>query len=183
FEVVSGRFHLTDSMLALHLPALLPRLFHTLLAAASIVAFTVLATMGWLAWRQCLRPAHDSLFRTATVLAAVCLPLQMGLGVVSLQSLVATQPAKLAAVLGHWHTGPANMAIVNRQKPEPHVPAAAGLASGVLAQNAKTQLPGLNDFADNPPLLTTVFVAFRIVLVLGLVLSAIGLLSAWLLHR
>src|SRR5690606_30644529 len=38
-------------------------------------------------------------------------------------------------------------------------------------------------FADNPPLLTTVFVAFRIMLVLGLVLSAIGLLSAWLLHR
>ncbi len=97
------------------------------------------------------------------------------------------QPAKIAAMEGHWENTPGKgvplilfgwpdqQAEVTRWAIE--IP---NLSSLVLTHSLDGQFPGLKDFApeDRPPV-TVVFWTFRIMVRLGLLMVTLDLWAAW----
>jgi cytochrome d ubiquinol oxidase subunit I len=99
------------------------------------------------------------------------------------------QPAKLAAMEGHWDgTKPAGLVLFAwpDTKTESNLAEVAipGLGSLLITHNIKGLFPGLKEFKpeDRPPVVP-VFFMFRLMVGIGMVLIAIGLTGAFLWWR
>ena len=144
---------------------------------------------GASAWHL-LRGRDIDFFRYSLLLAAglavVVTPMQIWLGDGSGKAVFHDQPAKGAAIEGHWITNPpgrpAPWAVLawpdqaaQRNDWEIAVP---GLLSWLATGTADGQVRGLREFPpqDQPPLLPVLFYAFRIMAGIGF---ALFLLMAW----
>ena len=128
-------------------------------------------------------------FRLAVALAIVVTPVQIWLGDGSGKAVFEHQPAKGAAIEGHWTTNapgePAPWAALawpnqteQRNDWEIEVPGALSfLATGTLTGTVQ----GLRDFApaDQPPLLPLIFYAFRLMAGIGFALFFLMLWTCW----
>lgn len=128
-------------------------------------------------------------FRLAVALAIVVTPLQIWLGDGSGKSVFEYQPAKGAAIEGHWKTNPpgvpAAWAVVawpdkelQRNDWEVRVP---GVLSWLATGTVRGKVRGLSEFVpeDQPPLLPVLFYAFRIMAGIGFALFALMLWTVW----
>jgi cytochrome bd ubiquinol oxidase subunit I len=120
-------------------------------------------------------------------LVLIVAPVQIGLG--DAHGLVTRehQPAKIAAIEGHWENKPgASVPLILFGWPDmaaettryavelPH------LGSLILTHSWDGQIAGLKDFApDDRPNSTVVFWTFRIMVGLGFLMLLLGLWSAW----
>lgn len=188
-EAGRTRAEITDYGAMVFNPSAMIRLQHTLLGAWQAGAFLVISVSAW----YLLRRRHQ-----AFALASMRLALGLAL-VASLLSLVSGhdcakvvadhQPAKLAAMEGHFADDtPADMYLMG------WVDQAAGRTRGIrlplpgmlglLAYgDARHPIQGLNAFApgDRPPV-QIVFQAFHLMVLLGMgliALSFVGILYAW----
>ncbi len=136
---------------------------------------------GISAWHLLRRPRNADFFRRSFLLAAaaaiIVTPLQIWLGDGSGKVVFQEQPAKGAAIEGHWNTNPpgqgAAWAVLawpdkgaQRNDWEISVP---GLLSWLATGTAQGRVRGLREFApeDQPPLLPLIFYAFRIMAGIG----------------
>ncbi len=128
-------------------------------------------------------------FRLAAAGAVVVAPLQVWLGDGSGLFIVHHQPAKAAAIEGHWQTNapgegaawailawPDAAAQANRWSVQ--VP---NLLSLLATRTPHGQVPGLREFApeDRPPALPLLFYSFRLMVLIGLYLLTLALWTAW----
>ena len=188
FEMRDGVAHATDWWAIMFNPSMPYRLSHMLMASALTVAFLMAGIYSWRWLRGDRAPAVMAVLRTGVVMAAVGAPTQLLLGDMHGLNTLEHQPAKVAAMEGNWETRghvplvlfaiPDEAARENRF--EIGIPSGASL---ILRHEAAGVVPGLNDFVGAHPPVAPVFYAFRVMVGLGMLMIALGLLSAFFLWR
>jgi cytochrome bd ubiquinol oxidase subunit I len=127
--------------------------------------------------------------RMGVGMLAVLAPLQLVIGDFHGLNTAKHQPAKVAAMEAHWDgSRPADLVLfawpdakAERNRFEVSIPRGASL---IITHDPDGLFPGLKDFApqDRPPV-WPVFVSFRIMVGIGLLMIAMGVIGAWLWWR
>ena len=188
FEMRDGVAHATDWWAIMFNPSMPYRLAHMLMASALTVAFLMAGMSAWRWLRGDRAPSVMAVLRTGVVMAAIGAPTQLLLGDLHGLNTLEHQPAKVAAMEGNWETRghvplvlfaiPDEAARENRF--EIGIPSGASL---ILRHEAAGVVPGLNDFIGEHPPVAPVFYAFRVMVGTGMLMIALGLVSAFFLWR
>lgn len=164
------------------------RLLHMGMAAFLVSALLVAATAAW----HLLKGRRDELvkksFSMALWLIVVLAPLQAMIGDQHGLNTLKYQPAKLAAMEGHWETNKDEgmelllFGIPDMQAEETKYKIGIpNLGSLILTHSMDGEVKGLKDFApEDRPNATVVFWSFRIMVGLGLLMILMGVLSLYL---
>jgi cytochrome d ubiquinol oxidase subunit I len=187
--VQDGRF-IPESFAALIFNPSFPyRLAHTVSAFYVTTGFVVLAVSAWHLLRGQFRDTSLLMAKMAIGFVAVMTPLQVLLGDLHGLNTLEHQPAKIAAMEGLWETqrgAPAVLlawpdAAAEANRYELAIP---GLASWYLTHDGQGEVRGLKSFApeDRPPVLP-VFIAFRVMVGIGVAMLLVAWWGAWLIWR
>src|ERR1019366_1212858 len=162
------------------------RLVHMVTAAYLTTAFVVLAVGA----RFYLGGRHldhaRTMLKMGIAMAAVLAPLQLFIGDQHGLQVAEYQPAKLAAIEGHWEdTGPAPLVLFAVPNPatesndyELSIPHGASL---IVTHSLDGRFKGLKDFASaDRPTVIFPFFAFRVMVAIGLAMIAMAFWGAWL---
>lgn len=193
FEMREGVAYATDWLAIIFNPSMPYRMVHMLIASGLTVAFLV-AGISALRWLWGDRSAGlKAAFKSAIVMAAVLIPVQIYAGDLHGLNTLEHQPAKIAAMEGNWETDTHVPLLLfawpDQETRENHfelgVPNGASL---ILTHHADGEVPGLNDFVTaegevlHPPVFK-VFWAFRVMVGMGLAMLALSWLAAFLWWR
>lgn len=165
------------------------RFTHMMIAAYLTTSLVVLAVGArYLVARRFVQEA-TTMVHMGLGMVALLAPLQLLVGDLHGLNTAQFQPAKVAAIEGHWDgSRPAPLVLfawpdsaAERNRAELAIP---NLGSLIVTHDANGLFPGLSDFKpqDRPPVLP-VFFAFRLMVGIGLVLIAIGMIGALLWWR
>lgn len=178
-----GQFVVTDWFEVVFNPSFPYRLAHMLLAAYLTVAFVVGAVGAWHLLKDKTNAAARKMFSMAMWMALIVAPLQVFVGDLHGLNTQEHQPAKVAAMEGHFETearAPLYLfGMPNEQTAEvDYALKVPGLASLILKHDINAEVTGLDQFPreDWPPV-ATVFWAFRIMVGIGLLMVLAGLWS------
>ena len=164
------------------------RLAHMVLAAFITTCFVIGGTSAWYLRRGVHPEAAARMLRLAVVFGAIAVPAQILAGDQHGLNTLEHQPIKVAAMEGHWHGGAPGAGVplvlfgVPDQQAErndfelalPHV------GSLILTHSWSGEIEPLSAVApeDRPPVLP-VFVFFRVMVGLGLLMLAVVAASVW----
>ena len=187
YAIVDGRVVPTDWLAVIFNPSFPYRLAHMTVAAYLATALVVGAAGAW----HLLRGRDDAAIRTMTSMAMWMLllvaPVQVLIGDLHGLNTLAHQPAKIAAIEGHWENRPGEgvpLTLIGWPDMEREINHFAvevpRLGSLILTHTWDGQFPGLKSYprADRPNA-TVVFWSFRIMVGLGLLMLALGFWSLW----
>ena len=191
FEVIDGRIMPVDWLAVIFNPSFPFRLVHMTLAAYLSTALFVGASGAWLLLKGRDSPAVRTMLSMAMWMALLVAPVQIEAGDAHGLNTLAHQPAKIAAIEGHWENRPGEgtplilfglpdmAAETTRWAIEiPH------LGSLILDHDWNGSIPALTDFApDDRPNATIVFWTFRVMVGLGFLMLGLGLWGAALRWR
>jgi len=187
FEIVNGVVVPTDWLKVIFNPSFPYRLAHMTVAAFLSTALFVGAAGAW----HLLRGNQDrrirKMFSMAMWMLVVVAPLQVVIGDQHGLNTLQHQPAKVAAMEGHWRNEPgAGVPLIlfgwpdmaaeeTRYKLE--IPR---LGSLILTHSLDGQFKGLSEFPpEDRPNATVVFWSFRLMVGLGFLMLALGGWSLW----
>ena len=187
YEIMDGRIVPVDWLRVIFNPSFPYRLSHMVAAAFLATALVVGAGGAWHLLRERTDPAIRTMFAMAMLMVLVTAPLQLLLGDLHGLNTLKYQPAKIAAIEGHWGNRPGESVPLilfgipdmdeERTKFAVAIP---DLGSLILTHSVDGQFPGLKDFApEDRPNSTVVFWTFRVMVGLGLLMIALGLCAAW----
>ena len=189
YEVRDGVFYAADWFKVVFNPSFPYRFTHMVTAAYLTTAFTVIGVGAWYLLRDRHREAARTMLAMGLLFALIFVPIQIFLGDQHGLEVRDHQPAKLAAMEGHWETGdhvPLLLFAWPDKKAEKNhfevaIPDAASL---IVTHSADGVITGLKDFPpqDRPPV-AIVFWAFRVMVGLGVVMLFIAVAGAILLLR
>jgi cytochrome bd ubiquinol oxidase subunit I len=193
FEMRDGVAHATDWLAILFNPSMPYRLVHMLLASGLTVAFLMagLSALRWL-YGDRSEPMYKAL-RTGVYLGAVLIPMQIFAGDMHGLNTLEHQPQKVAAMEANWETR-GNVPLVLFALPDEETRenrfeiAVPNGASLILKHHADGVVPGLNDFVaedgtvEHPPVLP-LFVSFRVMVGVGMLMLLVSWVAAWMLWR
>ena len=188
FEVIDGRAVITDFWAMTFNPSSTNRLVHVLLGAFIQGAFFVMSIAAYYVLKSRHLDFAKRSFTIALVFGALCCVLIGVSGHVQGQAVALNQPAKLAAMEGHFESGPATLNLLGLPDPkEGKVKYGVGIPGGLsflVTGDFSRPLPGLNDFPekDRPPVMVP-FVSYHLMAGVGGLLMAISLLGLFLLWR
>ncbi|NML27635.1 cytochrome ubiquinol oxidase subunit I [Zoogloea dura] len=183
FEIIDGRVVPVDWLAVIFNPSFPYRLVHMVLAAFISTALLVAASAAW----HLLRGRDSAAVRTMLSMAMWMLlavaPLQAVVGDFHGLNTLEHQPAKIAAMEGHWENEPgAGVPLILFGWPDMQhettrfaleIPR---LGSLILTHSWDGQFPGLKEFPpENRPNSTIVFWSFRIMVGLGMLMIALAL--------
>ena len=186
--VVDGRFEPVSMLAVLFTPSFPYRLSHTVIAFLVTSGFVILAVAaGFLRQRRHVEESRV-MVKMSLAFLSIMVPLQIVVGDLHGLNTLKHQPAKLAAIEGHWENHPGEgvplilfgwpdmQAETTRWKIE--VPRAGSL---LLTHTWDGTIPALKDFApQDRPNSTVVFWCFRIMVGLGFLMIALALFGLWL---
>jgi cytochrome d ubiquinol oxidase subunit I len=191
YEIIDGRAVPADWLAVIFNPSFPFRLAHMSIAAFVATAFFVGASAAWHLLRGRRTPAIKRMFSMAMWMALIVAPIQAFVGDAHGLNTLEHQPAKIAAIEGHWENvgdeptplvlfgWPDMKAETTRFKIE--VPY---LGSLILTHSLDKQIPALKSFPpEDRPNATIVFWSFRIMAGLGMLMIFVGLWSLWLRKR
>ena len=180
-----GQYIATDWLQVIFNPSFPYRLVHMLVASGLTAAFVV---AGLSAWRL-LKNGNDSsarkTLRAGIVVAAVLAPVQAFVGDQHGLNTQKHQPAKIAAIEALWHTeqgAPLVLFAIPDQQERRNdyaieIPYGASL---FLTHSLTGEVKGLNEFGEDIPLVAPVFVAFRVMVGVGMLMIALSWLGMWM---
>ncbi len=191
FTVVGGRVIPLDWWAIIFNPSFPYRFVHMTIAAYLAVALFVGATGAWHLLRGRDTKAVRTMFSMAMWLILCVAPIQIIAGDQQGLNTLKYQPAKIAAIEGHWINVPhESVPLVlfgwpdmkdGKTLDEVDVP---HLGSLVLTHSWNGQVPGLDDFPpQDRPDSTVIFWTFRLMVGLGFLMLGLGLWSGWLRWR
>jgi cytochrome d ubiquinol oxidase subunit I len=184
FEMINGQAHVTSWLQVIFNPSFPYRLTHMLLASGLTVSF-LLAGISAFRWLKGDKGAEvRASLRTGLVLAAVLIPLQIGVGDLHGLNTLKHQPAKIAAMEGIWKTqsgAPAVLfgwpdAATQSNRFEVAIPK---LASFYLTHDWNGEIKGIDAFGSQHPPVAPVFFAFRIMVGVGMLMLAVSWFGTW----
>ncbi|MBC9000126.1 cytochrome ubiquinol oxidase subunit I [Pseudomonas sp. N40(2020)] len=191
FEIVNGQVIPTDWLAIIFNPSFPYRLMHMATAAFVATAFFVGSSAAW----HLLRGKDNSAIRTmlsmAMWMALIVAPIQAVIGDFHGLNTLKHQPAKIAAIEGHWENKgdePTPLILFGwpdmKEEKTKFAVEIPYLGSLILTHSLDKQVPALKDFPpEDRPNSTIVFWSFRIMVGLGFLMIFTGLWSLWLRKR
>ena len=167
------------------------RLMHMSVGAFLATAMVVAACGAWHLLRKNDTPAVRTMFSMAMWMLLVTAPLQAFLGDAHGINTLEHQPAKIAAIEGHWENhGNDALPLVVFALPDMdgetnrYQVAIPRVGSWILTHTWGGQIRGLKDFPkDDRPNAAIIFFTFRVMVGLGMAMIALAVLGLWLRHR
>ncbi len=104
FDIINGKAANIDPFKAMFNPSWFTQTFHMTVAAYVTVGFSVAGMHAFLLLKNNKSDFHKKAFTIAFVVAALFTPLQFLSGDLSAKHVAEYQPAKFAAMEGHWQT-------------------------------------------------------------------------------
>jgi len=186
-EGLAARAEITDFWAMVFNPSAMERLSHVIMGAWQAAAFLVLSVSAY----YLLRGRHEA-FAKASMRVALPLALlaslgQLATGHLSADGVARHQPAKLAAMEGHYEaSAPGDLSLfgwVDEDSEKVHGVTLPGMLSFLVHQDRTAPLPGLRSFPerDRPPVNFT-FQAYHFMVGIGMGLiglSSLGVLLWW----
>ena len=178
-----GQFVPVDWWAIVFTPSFPYRLVHMVLAAYLTTALVVGAVGGWHLLRDRTNEASRTMFSMAMAMLIVVAPLQIVAGDFHGLNTLEYQPAKVAAMEGHFDPHPEGRAplilfgIPDAENETVHYAVQIPyLSSLILTHDLTSPLPGLKDFPrDERPPVGIVFWSFRVMVALGFAMLGLGL--------
>lgn len=190
YRLSDGVFYPSDWMQVIFNPSMPYRVTHMVLACFLASAMVVAAVGAFHLLRKPDNPAAKIMLQMALPFIAVVTLLQITVGHEHGINVHQHQPAKLAAMEGHWETHPRAAPLILFAWPdelnetnhwELSIPDVGSL---VVTGSLDGAIRGLKSWpVDERPPVAPVFWGFRVMVGLGLLLLGIGLVGSWLLWR
>jgi len=165
------------------------RFTHMMIATYLTTSLVVLAAGARYVLASRFEREARTMIRMGLGMVALLAPLQILVGDLHGLNTLAYQPAKIAAIEAHWDgSQPAGLVLfawpeVRKERNLAEI-AIPHLGSLIVTHDPNGRFPGLTDFKpENRPPVVPVFFMFRLMVGLGLLMLAIGLLGAWLWWR
>ncbi|WP_042859494.1 cytochrome ubiquinol oxidase subunit I [Dickeya sp. NCPPB 3274] len=190
-EIHNGVVVPVDWLAVIFNPSFPYRLMHMATAAFLASAFFVGASAAWHLLRNNDTPAIRKMLSMALWMALIVAPVQALLGDMHGLNTLKYQPAKIAAIEGHWDNPPGEptpLILVGWPDMERETTRYAldipYLGSLILTHSLDKQVPALKRFPkDERPNSTVVFWSFRIMVGLGMLMILLGVIGLWLRWR
>jgi cytochrome d ubiquinol oxidase subunit I len=190
YEIRDGIFHATDWLEVIFNPSFPYRFVHMVLAAY-LTTSLVVASVAALHLLRGIKPEHAMvMFRMAMGFLVVVVPLQILAGHEHGANVYEQQPAKLAAMEGHWETWEGNAPLILFAMPNEmkldndlalEIPRIGSL---VVTGSFDGTIRGLKEWpASERPPVAIVFWSFRIMVGIGMLMLFIGYVGAYLAWR
>ncbi|EOG7787609.1 cytochrome ubiquinol oxidase subunit I [Vibrio fluvialis] len=187
-EIVDGRVVPVDWFKIVFNPSFPYRLAHMALAAFLSTAFFVAASAAWHLLRGRKSAEVKKMFSMALWMILLVAPLQAVVGDAHGLNTLEHQPAKIAAIEGHWENKPGEATPLilfgipdmdaEKTRFSLEVPY---LGSLILTHSLEKQIPALKSFAkEDRPNSTIVFWSFRVMAGLGMLMILSALTALWL---
>jgi cytochrome d ubiquinol oxidase subunit I len=191
YEIVDGRVIPVDWLAVIFNPSFPYRLTHMAVAAFLATAFFVGASAAWHLLRGNDNPGVRKMLSMAMWMALLVAPLQALIGDAHGLNTLKYQPAKIAAIEGHWSNdepGPTPLILFgwpDMQREETRFAVEIPVLGSLILNHSLTEpIPALKDFPpEDRPNATVVFWTFRIMVGIGLLMIFTGLWSLWLRWR
>jgi cytochrome d ubiquinol oxidase subunit I len=188
-HIAAGRYVVDDYFKAIFNPDMPWGVSHMWVACLETSLFVIGGISAWCLLKSRQPTFFAKSFYLALALGVIVTPLQIWLGDGSGRAIFAYQPAKGAALEGHWATNPpgtgASWAILawpdkTTQRNDWAI-AVPDLLSWLATRTATGRVIGLRAFPprDQPPLLPLIFYAFRAMVGIGFFLFFLVLWSLW----
>ncbi|HYW62402.1 MAG TPA: cytochrome ubiquinol oxidase subunit I [Bradyrhizobium sp.] len=181
-----GQFVAADWLKLIFNPSFPYRLVHMVLAAYLTTALVVGAVGAWHLLRDPYLPGPRVMFSMAMWMAALVAPIQILAGDQHGLNTLEHQPPKVMAMEGHFQSHPDGAPLILFGLPDQQTASVKyavqvpKLSSLILKHSLDAPLAGLDTVPrENWPPVTVVFWSFRIMVGLGLLIAALGLLSLW----
>ncbi len=187
YEIIDGRVVPTDWIAVILNPSFPYRLVHMGIAAFLATALIVGASGAWHLLRGRDTPAIRKMLSMAMWMLLFVAPLQAVVGDFHGLNTLEHQPAKLAAMEGHWENKPGEGVPLtlfgwpDMEREETRFAVdIPRLGSLILTHSWDGQFPGLKEFPrEDRPNSTIVFWSFRIMVGLGFLMIALGVWALW----
>lgn len=185
----AGQFVPTDWWAVIFNPSFPYRLVHMVLAGYLTTAFAVGAVGAFHLLRDRANEGARLMFSMAMWMAAIVAPIQLVAGDLHGLNTLEHQPAKIAAMEGHWETRAGQPLILlgwpdMAAETTRYAVEIPKLGSLVLKHDWNAEVKGLKAWPpDERPNATIVFWTFRIMVGLGVLMILVGLWSLWLRFR
>ncbi|HEV7610883.1 MAG TPA: cytochrome ubiquinol oxidase subunit I [Steroidobacteraceae bacterium] len=184
FEIINGRVVPVDWLKVIFNPSFPYRLVHMTLAAYLATALFVGASGAWHVLRGRSTPAIRRMLSMAMWMILIVTPIQMAVGDQHGLNTLEYEPAKIAAVEGHWIKTPGESVPLilfglpdMKAETTRYAVEVPYLGSLILTHHLLGQIPGLKDFApEDRPNSSIVFWTFRLMVGLGMLML---LLAVW----
>ncbi|WP_158044114.1 cytochrome ubiquinol oxidase subunit I [Skermanella pratensis] len=173
FEIRDGRFFVTSWWEVVFNPSFPYRLAHMVTAAFLTTSFVIAGISAWYILKGRFAEYTRISFGMSLGLIAILAPLQILLGDLHGLKTMEVQPAKIAAMEGHWEGGAGAPLILfawpdmeaEKNHYEIGIPF---LSSLILTHELEGEVPGLKQFApEDRPYVPIVFWTFRIMVGIG----------------
>jgi cytochrome bd ubiquinol oxidase subunit I len=191
FAIVNGRVVPVHWLQVIFNPSFPFRLAHMTMAAYLATALFVGAAGAWHVRRGRATASIRTMLSMAMWMILIATPVQMELGDAHGLNTLRYEPAKIAAIEGHWQNTPgASVPLILAGLPDMasettrYAIEVPYLGSIVLTHSLHGQIPGLKQFArEDRPNSTIIFWSFRLMVGLGMLMLLTGLWAAWLRWR
>jgi len=188
-EGLTARAEITDFWAMVFNPSSMERLSHVWLGAFLAGAFLVLSVHAYYILKNRHVEISKKAFKIALVVATVFSLGQLLTGHKSADGVAKNQPAKLAALEGHFEkSAPADMYLfgwVNKESQEVTGLKIPGGLSFLLDYDFEAPVTGLNAFAEDerPSQINAIFQFYHIMVAIGMALIGLSLLGVWMWRR
>jgi len=188
-EGLNARAEVTDFWAMVFNPSSMDRLVHTWQGSFLAGAFLVLSVHAYYLRKGRYTEISKKAFKIALVVATVFSLSQLVSGHSSADGVAVNQPAKLAAMEGHFEkSAPADLYLfgwVDKEKQEVTGLKIPGGLSFLVHQDFKAPITGLNSFPveDRPSQINAVFQFYHIMIAIGMMLIGLTLYASFLWWR
>lgn len=188
-EGIHARAEITDFWAMVFNPSSVDRLLHVWIGAFLAGTFLVLSVHAYYLLKNRHVELSKRAFKIALSIAIVSSLLQLFIGHRSADGVAHNQPAKLAAMEGHFDTlAPANMYALGWVDKESQTVTGIGLPGGLsflVHGDFNEPIKGLNAFPEDerPGAVNAIFQFYHIMIAIGMFLIALSLYAGWLWWR
>ena len=184
-EGMQARAEIVDFWAMVFNPSSVDRLTHVWLGAFLAGTFLILSVHAYYILKGCFVFLSKKAFKITLVFAAVASLAQLFTGHSSAEGVAVNQPAKLAAMEGHFEkSAPADLYVlgwVNKEDKSVTGLKLPGGLSFMLHQDFETPVTGLDAFPeeDQPSQVNAIFQFYHLMVAIGMFLIALSLFALW----
>ncbi|MEW4516184.1 MULTISPECIES: cytochrome ubiquinol oxidase subunit I [Proteus] len=191
FEIINNQVVPVDWIAVIFNPSFPYRLAHMGVAAFLASAFFIAASAAWHILKGHKTSAMKKMLSMSLWMILILAPIQALIGDVHGLNTLKHQPAKIAAIEGHWENKPGEATPLilfgmpdmddEETKYKIEIPY---LGSMILTHSLEKQVPALKEFPkEDRPNSLIVFWSFRIMVGLGMLMILVGVWGTWLRYK
>ena len=187
-EGLQAKAVITDFWAMVFNPSSVDRIWHVWQGAFLAGIFLVLSVHAWYLLKGRHVEISKKAFRVTLIIATIVCLLQLVSGHSSADGVAQNQPEKLAAMEGHFQTGPADLYLfgwVDKQNEVTHGVKIPNGLSYMIHYDTAAPVTGLDQYPveDRPGQVNAVFQFYHIMVAIGMLLIALTLYASFLLWR